>query len=183
MSYNSSMKYVALLRGINVGGNNIIKMADLKLCLEKAGLKNVVTYIQSGNVIFESSENVDKLEDKLEKILSKEFNYKSVLTIRSHSQIKKVLKDAPADWEKRADIRCYLAFVKKPTTSKDVAKEINPKENIDFIEISNGVVYMTTLISALTKSRLNQMPSKSFYKNITIRNYNTVQKIAALMEK
>ena len=50
------MKYVALLRGINVGGNNRVPMAELKLCFEKMGFNNVVTYINSGNVIFESNQ-------------------------------------------------------------------------------------------------------------------------------
>lgn len=49
-------RFVALLRGINVGGNNIIKMADLKTCFEEMGFANVVTYIQSGNVLFDSNE-------------------------------------------------------------------------------------------------------------------------------
>jgi uncharacterized protein (DUF1697 family) len=83
------MKYLLLLRGINVGGNNIIKMADLKSCLESAGYSNVKTYIQSGNVIFESDErNVEKLTNEIEELLSKEFNYESKVVIRTHEQVK-----------------------------------------------------------------------------------------------
>ena len=77
-------QYLALLRGINVGGNNIIKMADLKACFESLGLTDVVTYIQSGNVIFKSAEkDKAKLTKMIEAGLSKRFNYEARLVVIS----------------------------------------------------------------------------------------------------
>ena len=74
--------YLALLRGINVGGSNIIKMAALKTCFEGMGFTNVATYIQSGNVLFASAEkNTGKLTRKIEKALSKQFSYKSLVVM------------------------------------------------------------------------------------------------------
>lgn len=70
-----NIQYLALLRGINVGGKNIIKMVDLKACFEEMDLSDVTTYIQSGNVVFASTETDSaKLTDKIEKTLSKRFN-------------------------------------------------------------------------------------------------------------
>ena len=71
-------RYIALLRGINVGGNNIIKMTDLKVVFEEIGFTAVSTYIQSGNVLFSTQEqNKQTIEAKIEEHLSKRFDYKS----------------------------------------------------------------------------------------------------------
>ncbi len=178
------MKYVALLRGVNVGGNSLIKMTDLKETVEKIGFTNVQTYIQSGNVIFESGEaNVSKIDSLLEESLKKRFKYGSRIVVRNYEQFKRVISEVPADWEKGKDIRCYIAFVREPVTSQDIVKEIQVKEGVDFISAGKGAIYMTTLMSGLTKSGFTRMVGKPFYKDITIRNYNTAKKILALMER
>src|SRR5688572_18925000 len=103
------MKYAAFLRGVNVGGNNIIRMVELKAGFEKMGFLNVATLIASGNVVFESEEkDTDKLEDKIEVALSKAFKYKSKVLVRSYSQIKKVLVEVPSNWKTKKNIRCYI---------------------------------------------------------------------------
>src|SRR5487761_1438727 len=117
------MKYLALLRGINVGGNNIIKMNDLKETLLANGLQNVVTYIQSGNVIFESDEkDVKKITVKIEKLLSERFNYQARIVLLTHDQLKDILAGVPSSWNKQHDLRCYLAFIKVPMTTDLVLK-------------------------------------------------------------
>ncbi|HYE22578.1 MAG TPA: DUF1697 domain-containing protein [Verrucomicrobiae bacterium] len=178
------MKYVALLRGINVGGNNIIKMIKLKASFEKTGFKNVITYIQSGNVIFESAEkNIPKLERKIEKALSKEFKYNSRVVVRSQAQLKKVLAEIPSDWKKRTDLRCNVCFVKAPLNAQEVLKEIELKQGVDFVKTGKGVVYTSTLMNSLTQSKFSKLVMKKVYQFITIRNLNTTQKLVALMEK
>jgi uncharacterized protein (DUF1697 family) len=177
------MKYVALLRGINVGGNNIIKMADLKVACETAGFSNVITFIQSGNVIFESSEtNSEKITKKLETTFSKAFNYQSKIVLRSLPQLKKVLKEMPADWKTRQDIRCYVAFIKEPITADDVLKEVELRDDVDYVKKSEGVLYFTTVLSEITKSKLGKIIVKKIFQNVTIRNLNSTKKILALME-
>ena len=121
-------KFVAFLRGINVGGKNIIKMADLKACFEKNNFQNISTFIQSGNVLFESDpKNIQELENTLEKILSKQFSYKSTILVRSESQINDVVENVPKNWKSRKDLRCYIAFIKEPITAQQVVKEIEVK--------------------------------------------------------
>ena len=177
------MKYAAFLRGVNVGGNNVIKMVDLKACFEGMGFLNVATLIQSGNVVFETDEkDSDKLEETIETGLSKTFKYKSKVLVRSSSQIKKVLQEAPSDWKSRKDIRCYIAFVKKPATPELVVKEVVLKEGIDSVKAGAGGVFMTSLLSGLTRSGINKIASTKIYQDLTIRNYNTTLKIAKLME-
>lgn len=177
------MKYVALLRGINVGGKNIIKMTDLKEAVEKCGFTSVSTYIQSGNILFESDgKNISEIVEKLEASLLKDFFYNSRIIVRSYEQLKKIVSEVPSDWKKRNDLRCYIAFIGEPILAQDLMREIELKESIDFIKIGEGVLYMSTLLSGLARSRFTKLITKKAYKDITIRNYNTVRKLLDLME-
>ncbi len=161
----------------------IIKMSDLKAAVENCGFKNVSTYIQSGNIIFESNEkDSDVITTKLEHELLKSLNYDSRIVVRTYQQLKTILSNVPADWKKRNDMRCYLAFVKEPTTAEDVISELELKEGVDSVKAGESVVYMSTLLSGLTKSGFTKLINKKVYKDITIRNYNTCQKILARME-
>lgn len=178
------MKYVALLRGINVGGNSLIKMADLKAAFEKSGFTNVRTYINSGNVIFETNENdIQKITHKLETDLSKIFNLKLRIVILSYQQLENVLADIPAAWKKGHDLRCYIAFMKDPITPTDVIKEVQLKEGVDEIKAGKKVLYMSTKLEGLTKSGLTKLITKKIYKELTMRNLNTSQKLLDLMNK
>jgi uncharacterized protein (DUF1697 family) len=177
------MKYLALLRGVNVGGNSLIKMSDLKEAVEKSGFANVKTFINSGNVIFESTEvNKSKINAVLEKVLAKRFNLESRVFLLTYEQFKDILAGVPEDWKKLKDIRCYIAFVREPVTAQDVIKEIRVKEGVDFVGVGKGVVYMTTLLSGLTKSGFTKLISTPVYKDITMRNYTTAQKLFTLMK-
>src|SRR5439155_8357695 len=91
------MLYLALLRGINVGGGNIIKMTDLKVCFEGIELENVSTYIQSGNVVFDTPETDSaKLIRTLENALSRTFKpYKARIVLCSHAKLKQIVRKAP----------------------------------------------------------------------------------------
>lgn len=176
------MKFIAFLRGINVGGNSLIKMADLKSAFEKLGFTNILTYINSGNVIFDSNlTDQSKIAQHLESGLSKQFNLDLRVVVVSKSELDQIIKEAPTDWKKRTDIRCYLTFVRPPATPSQVLKEVNPKEDIDFIKEGPGVVYMTTLLSGITKSGFSKLAAKPIYQDITIRNYNTAIKIQKIL--
>lgn len=176
------MKYVGLLRGINVGGNTLVKMSDLKKAVENCGYDKVLTYINSGNVIFETDQkDSTKITETLEKEFAKTLHHNLRVVVRSHSQLQKIVDEIPSLWKKNTDVRCYIAFVKEPVTPDVVIAEITCKEGIDFVHEGNGVVYMSTLLTGITNSGFAILAAKKIYKDITIRNYNTVQKILALM--
>jgi len=179
------MKYLTLLRGINVGGNNIIKMVDLKSCFESMNFANVQTYIQSGNVIFESKENdIKKLTYKTEKALSERFNYNSKVVMVSHKQLEKIVNNAPKGFGRDMDsFRYDVYFLKEPLTVNEVIKSIKLKEGIDAIYPGESVVYASKLISKSSQSRLTKIISLPIYKNMTIRNWNTTTKLMEMMEK
>lgn len=109
-------EYVALLRGINVGGNNIIKMTELKACFEEMGFTDGVTYIASGNVLFKASpDNPKRLTTVIERGLSKRFGYTSRIVLVSHKQLKHAVEKAPRGFGKElAKYRYNVIFLKEP---------------------------------------------------------------------
>jgi uncharacterized protein (DUF1697 family) len=177
-------RYVALLRGINVGGNNLIPMAKLKACFEKSGFENVSTYIASGNVLFESSEPAAKLEQRIEQILSSTFSYKASVVLRSKKQMKDVLVRAPKGFgDEPEGYRYDVLFLKSPLTSKTAIKNVATKPGVDSAYTGPGVLYFSRLVAKATQSQLNKIVGSPIYKSLTIRNWNTTTKLVALMER
>jgi len=168
-----------------VGGNNIIKMANLKDCFETMGFANVSTYIQSGNVIF-SSEETDTiaLEEKIEKVLSEKFNYKSRVVVISQQQLKAVVEQTPEDFGKYPETHKYdVVFLKQPLTNEDAFAQIVARKEVDFVSAQNGVIYFSRNIVNLSKSYLSKIIALPIYQFMTIRNWNTTSKLLGLMEK
>jgi uncharacterized protein (DUF1697 family) len=176
--------YAALLRGINVGGKNIIKMTDLKTCVESLGLANVETYIQSGNVLFHTGE-VDQvhLESRLEEALSAAFHYDSTVVVRSAEEIKNTITQAPPGFGSEPDMYRYdVIFLKQPLTSSEAMESITTREGVDQAFGGKGVLYFSRLISRASQSRLTRIIGMPIYQSMTIRNWNTTTKLASLME-
>lgn len=178
-------QYLALLRGINVGGNNIIKMTNLKVCFETMGFTDVATYIQSGNVLFKSDEQDKfKLINKIEKELSDSFNYKSKIVLITHKQLETVVKKAPEGFGIEPDMYRYdVLFLKEPLTSMEVIKSVKIREGVDKAYPGKGVLYFSRLISKAGQSYLNKIVILPIYQNMTIRNWNTTTKLLTLMIK
>jgi uncharacterized protein (DUF1697 family) len=178
-------QYLALLRGINVGGKNIIKMADLKTCLESLGLSDVATFIQSGNVVFRSPEKDKvKLIAKIEKALSERFSYVSRIVLVSARELKQVVDGAPSRFGEEPDAYRYdVIFLKAPLTAKQAMKSVRIKEGVDAAHAGKHVLYFSRLISKASQSYLTKIITLSIYQNMTIRNWNTTMKLLDLMEK
>ena len=177
------MKYVALIRGINVGGNSMIAMAELREAFGKEGFTNVSTYINSGNVLFETTEKkVASLEHNLEQIIDKKFRIRTKVVIRTDREIRRILEELPAAWNSK-EFRCYIAFIKNPMTPKEIAQGTKPKEGTDYVGIGNGVVYLVTKKSGLTKSGFTKLIGTKIYQYMTMRNLNTVKKLDILLTK
>jgi uncharacterized protein (DUF1697 family) len=178
-------QYLALLRGINVGGNNIIKMADLKACFERLGFTDVATYIQSGNVLFKSAEKDKlKLTHKIEKALSERFSYKSRMVVVAYKELKKIVDGAPEGFGQDLDqYRCDVIFLKEPLTARDAMKNVSLKEGVDQAYMGKHVLYFSRLSSKASQSHLPKIIKLPIYQNMTIRNWNTTTKLLALMEK
>jgi uncharacterized protein (DUF1697 family) len=178
------MKYVALLRAVNVGGRNLIRMADVRACLEDCQFEQVSTYIQSGNVLFDTDEaDVVKLTAAIERAFLQAFSMNVPVFLRSHRQMTKIVADVPREWKNDAALRCSVAFLRKPLTAKKAVAEMNPKPAVDSVKAGDGVVYMSTVITRLTQSTLPKIVGKPMYRDMTVRNYTTCQKLLALLDE
>jgi len=176
-------QYIALLRGINVGGKNIIKMADLVSCFNSLGFVDILTYIQSGNVIFRAGEtNKTKLTSQIEKALSRQFNYDSKIVLLSQIELETVIKDAPPDFGTLPDKFKYdVIFLRDELTPDVIIKRIKVKEGVDTAFAGSLTLYFSRLTSRFTQSRLKNVMALPEYQSMSIRNWNTTKKIFNLM--
>lgn len=177
-------QYVALLRGINVGGNNIIKMAHLKACFEQIGFDEVTTYIQSGNVLFSTPET-DKasLINTIEKALSDRFGYKSRIVVITHEHLKRIVEEAPPGFGQQKDTYRYdVIFLKEPLTAAEAMKSVTPRAGVDAAHQGQGVLYFSRLTSKATQSYLSKIIGLPVYQHMTIRNWNTTTALLARLD-
>ena len=140
------MKYVALIRGINVGGNNLIKMLDLKTCFEAQGLKEVATYIQSGNVVFSAGAKPADIARRLEAALHTTFDCRTKVVLRSQKELSAIVERAPRGFGKQPDKYRYdVIFLNAPLTAEDAMTKVPTKEGVDEARAGAGVLYFSRL--------------------------------------
>ena len=176
--------YVALLRGINVGGKNLIRMPALKECFEAGGFEDVSTYIASGNVFFRAAGSGAALEDRIEKMLAKAFPYDATVMVRSRTQMRSIVEKAPKSIG--ADTKNHLydvLFLKKPLTTSAVLKQVPIREDVDEIHAGPGVVYFSRVTKLAARSRLSRVASLPIYKNMTIRSWSTTTRLVGMMDE
>jgi uncharacterized protein (DUF1697 family) len=176
---------VALLRGINVGGSNLIAMPALKASFEAQGFRDVSTYIQSGNVVFAArGANQPALERRIEAALSKTFAYESRLVLRSLDQLTGTIQEAPSGFGGRpAAYRYDVIFLKDPLTADEALESVITKPGVDRVFAGDGVLYTSRVISKASQSRLSRIVGTPVYRNMTIRSWNTAVKLLELMQR
>jgi uncharacterized protein (DUF1697 family) len=176
--------YVALVRGINVGGSNPVAMTALKACFEAQRFRDVSTYIQSGNVVFSAGRASPRtLAARIEKALSHTFEYDLRVVVRSRDEMEAIVASAPAGFGRRsAAFRYDVIFLRHPLTAVAALKEIPTRPGVDRVFAGVGVVYTSRLISKASQSRLTRIVGTPAYQNMTIRNWNTTTKLLAMMQ-
>lgn len=171
-------KYVALLRGINVGGNNKVEMSKLKKVFESLGFENVSTYINSGNVIFETDKK--NLEPLIEKVLKKTFGFSLRIVIRDAKNIEKLCKNIPKDWLNNTEQRTDVLFLWDKFNTKKSIDLINATE-VDTLKYIDGAIIWNVKRKDVGKSGMKKFIGTLIYKNMTARNINTVRKLNELL--
>jgi uncharacterized protein (DUF1697 family) len=179
-----SKQYVALLRGINVGGKNLIKMAALVACFESHGFSDVSTYIQSGNVLFRSDHpDAAALTSRIEQLLSTAFDYPGTVTLRSHQELRAIVADVPEGFGSAPDLYRYdVIFLLPPLTPTAAMESVGLKEGVDQADAGRDVLYFSRLTERASQSRLSRVTSTPAYKRMTIRNWRTTTRLLELME-
>lgn len=174
--------YVVLLRGINVGGNKKVPMADLKTMMEKMGHKNVKTLLTSGNAIFDSvTTDIDALRHGLEKQFEKTFGFTSSMIIRPIPAIKTLITSDPfRSIVVQPETRLYVTFLgTKPTSTLKIPYE-TPEKDFRILRVTDGEVCSVLTVSDARKSTDSMnILEKEFGRNVTTRNWNTVMKMVA----
>lgn len=176
--------YAALLRGINVGGNTIVPMAALKKCFEALGFDDVRTYINSGNVIFRSASTQPRtLETRIERALTATFGHKIRVVIRSFDEMRKLVAAIPDRWQKAADERRNVIFLRHTIDNRDALKDLVAKPGIEELTYHPGVLFWSAKTSDLTRSNMLKVGRMPIYGEMTVRNVNTTRKILELMQE
>jgi len=177
--------YIALLRGINVAGKNLIKMPALKAAFEEDGFGDVATYIQSGNVLFAGAgARTTELTDRIETLLAEAFDYVPTVVVRNRTQLRAIVDRTPKGFgTEPAKYRYDVVFLKEPLTAKVAMKSLQLKPGVDEAHAGTGVLYLSRLDARATQSRLNKIASSPIYPSVTIRNWNTTTKLLSLMDE
>lgn len=174
-------RFVALLRGINVGGRNKIPMAELADCVRAGGYEDVSTYIQSGNVVFSASGKPRTVESDLSRLIQERFAFEIPVVVRSDAEMAAVVAEAPTHYGD-PDHRCDVIFLKHPlAVDEAIASMPPPKEGVDQFFPGPGVIYASRLTARATSSRIGRITASPIYPNITIRNWNTTRKLHQLL--
>jgi uncharacterized protein (DUF1697 family) len=176
------MIYTALLRGINVGGNSKIDMKTLKKVFEDLGMTNVKTYINSGNVIFESELSSDTLVKKIEKEIESEFKISVRVLIKDINVIRKINDALPKSWLNNDEMKSDVMFLWDEVDSKSVLEELPTKEDIDEVKYVKGAVLWRVDRDKVTRSGISKIVGTKLYKQMTVRNCNTLRKLLEMME-
>ena len=184
MGKSTSNLFVALLRGVNVGGNNMISMSSLKKSFEGMGFSDVVTYINSGNIIFKSKvADARKLEKKIEQMLSKEYQIESRVVLRSFAEMEKIVESLPQTWTGDSRWRYNVIFLRHSIDSEDILRELEVKKDIEEVVYCPGALFWSAQVSDLTRTNMLKLSSRKIYQDMTVRNLNTTRKLYELMKK
>jgi uncharacterized protein (DUF1697 family) len=174
---------VALLRGINVGGNNVIAMADLCQVVADAGMDDVRTYIQSGNVLFASDRPRASLEAHLETTLAQAFGRPLTVVVRSHHQMRNVVTKAPEGFGASPDTyHCDAVFLRSPLTPAGAMEVVQLRDGVDEVWPGTGVIYFARLSAQRTRSKMHKIVGTPQYRLMTIRSWSTTTKLLALLD-
>lgn len=170
--------YMAFLRGINVGGKHIVKMAELKRTLEEAGILRVQTYIQSGNILFESDEAAGELEERFERLLETTFGFPMPTMIRSAEEMKNMMERCPYSFAELTEGQSiHLSLLKHEPTEQEIAAIPELDTGRDEYRIDGRELYWF-----FSQSMLDSKLPRKLQKigPATMRNWKTIVKMDEL---
>lgn len=177
------MIYVALLRGINVGGNNKVDMKELKKVFEEAGMSSVKTYINSRNIIFaDRLHKKEELPGILEAAILAHFDLSIKVLVYSFGDFQRIAASIPENWTNDKDMKSDVWFLWPEADNAVVLEELAIKPEIDRVTYVPGAVLWSVDKAYVTKSGMQKVIGTKLYKLVTIRNVNTVRKLSGLME-
>ncbi|MFE8700730.1 DUF1697 domain-containing protein [Cytobacillus sp. FJAT-54145] len=178
-------KYVALLRGINVGSKNRIKMDALRTLMESLGVNNVQTYIQSGNVVFESAEEKVALQSRIESEIEREFGFSVNVVLRTAEELKQISESCPFTKKEIQEAESmsegeslYVAFLQDVPLEDSIVKLNDYTSKSEEIRIKDKEIYLLFRQSIRNSKLANNLPKLGVPS--TVRNWKTVTKLVEM---
>lgn len=172
------MKYIALLRGINVGGHKRVEMKKLRALFESLGCINVSTYINSGNILFESGERQENLHNKVAISLQREFGFDIPTLIKTYQEIKKIADAIPNTWQNDSEQKTDVAYLFKEIDFKEIVDLLPIKKEFIALKYVEGAIIWNVKRKDVNKSHLTQIIAHELYQSMTVRNVNTARYLA-----
>lgn len=174
------MKYVALLRGINVGGKNKVEMNRLRDLFIQSNFSNVETYLNTGNVIFESNLELENMNIHIQDLIQKEFGFEIPTLILESKILIKISKKIPDDWKNDSEEKTDIAFLFSDIDYKDILNQLPIKKEYVNLIYTQGAVIWNIKKTNYSKSQLNKIIQSKIYKSMTVRNVNTVRNLVGI---
>jgi uncharacterized protein (DUF1697 family) len=176
--------HLALLRGINVSGQKIIKMEDLRKLME-TDFENVKTYIQSGNIIFDSKETSKaKLSEQIRKIIFDHYGFDVSVLMINEKDLAKAIKENPFITEKDVNLKqVYVTFLSENPIAENIEKFRLFNIGSDVAEFTDHIMYLKYFDSAANTKLSNALIENKLKVRATTRNWNTTLKLMALLEE
>ncbi len=175
---------VALLRGINVGGHNLIRMPDLVACITDAGFSDVRTHQQSGNVIFTVEDaGLRAAEKTIEHALERTFAAAIPTIVRSRDELSEIIAKAPANHGSK-DLRSEVIFLKHPLTAESALAQFPElREGVDSVAPGPGAIYFSRVAARATKTRITRLMAMPLFQQMTMRSWRTTTRLLELLER
>lgn len=172
------MKLIALLRGINISGQKLIKMADLRQILTEAGLNEVQTYIQSGNIIFKYDKSKEEAQKTIQDAIKNHYNFDVPTMILNIKELEEIITNTPykADPESKNP---YVVILENEPSEENITKlqEANPKEKFQII---CKVIYIMYADGAGKSKLTNNLIESKLKTTATTRNWRTMNKLLSM---
>jgi len=174
--------YIALLRGINVGGHKLIRMQELKSLLTNMGLDKVKTYIQSGNVIFQSERNAEQLEEQMEQEIRRAFGFSVIIILRTASEWEQIISSCPYPVNSLSEGESvHISLLAKEPSKECINHLLNYKSEMEQCYIKGKEIYLY-LRQSIRDSKLSVQLQKVGVPG-TSRNWKTIKKLGTMVNE
>jgi uncharacterized protein (DUF1697 family) len=174
------LKYVALLRGINVGKGARVPMKTLKALLEGLGLGDVVTYLNSGNVVLDSALSASRLTQLINDELERAFGENIPTLVKTSAEVIAIAESIPSEWGSNDGEQTYVAYLFSDVDKPSLVSELPVKRQFMSIFYAPGAIVWNIKRENYNRSQITKIVGHSSYARMTTRNVNTARKLAAL---
>lgn len=177
------MKYIILLRGINISGKNKISMSELKQELENLGYSNVITHLNSGNIILTTNKNEEEIISAVGKMIKNKFNLDIPIFVIKSTDLEELVANKPSWWHtQNNEIYDNIIFILKPYTFKEISEALGKpnSQNEQIKEYKNNIFWSYKLSEYRKTNWWSKTASTNIKDFITIRTSNTILKLLDL---